>query len=159
MAGWHHRLDGREFEWTLGDGDGHGGLVCCDSWSHKELDRTEWMNWTELNWRIYLTFVGARLLNEWKNNKATILASIKPKKWLQSLYCSGFTIFMGGRFISETFTWPFPYNYLPYKLRSQCGNSVYEHGYKPARIMHLDTKEITIKKFCRPVSPCEPCLF
>ena len=32
MAGWHHRLDGREFEWTPGDGDGLGGLACCDSW-------------------------------------------------------------------------------------------------------------------------------
>ena len=49
-AGWHHRLDGHEFEWTLGDGNGQGGLVCCDSWGHKELDTTEWLNWTELNW-------------------------------------------------------------------------------------------------------------
>ena len=30
MAGWHHRLDGHEFEWTLGVGDGQGGLACCD---------------------------------------------------------------------------------------------------------------------------------
>ena len=50
MAGWHHRLDGREFEWTLGDGDGQGGLACCDSWGRKESDMTEWLNWTELNW-------------------------------------------------------------------------------------------------------------
>ena len=35
----------------LSDGDGQGGLVCCDSWGHKELDRTEQRNWTELNWR------------------------------------------------------------------------------------------------------------
>ena len=49
MAGWHHELDGREFEWTLGDGDGQGGLVCCDSWGHKELDTTGRLNWTELN--------------------------------------------------------------------------------------------------------------
>ena len=41
MGGWHHRLDGREFEWTPGDGDGQGGLVCCDSWGHKESDTTE----------------------------------------------------------------------------------------------------------------------
>ena len=40
-AGWHHRLDGREFEGTPGDGDGQGGLACCDSWSHKESDTTE----------------------------------------------------------------------------------------------------------------------
>ena len=49
MAGWHHWLDGREFEWTLGDGDGQGGLACCDSWSCKESDTTEWLNWTELS--------------------------------------------------------------------------------------------------------------
>ena len=49
MAGWHHRLDGREFEWTLGDGDGQGGLACCDSWGCKESDTTEQLIWTELN--------------------------------------------------------------------------------------------------------------
>ena len=48
MAGWHHRLDGREFEWTPGDGDRQGGLVCCDSWDSKESDTTEWLIWTEL---------------------------------------------------------------------------------------------------------------
>ena len=48
MAGWHHRLDGREFEWTPGDGDGQGGLACCDSWGLKESDTTERLNWTEL---------------------------------------------------------------------------------------------------------------
>ena len=41
MVGWHHRLDGHEFGLTLGVGDGKGGLVCCDSWSCKESDRTE----------------------------------------------------------------------------------------------------------------------
>ena len=41
MAGWHHRLDGHKLGQTLGVGGGQGGLVCCDSWSHKELDRTE----------------------------------------------------------------------------------------------------------------------
>ena len=41
MAGWHHRLDAREFEWTPGVGDGQGGLVCCHSWGGKESDTTE----------------------------------------------------------------------------------------------------------------------
>ena len=50
MAGWHHWLDGRESEWTPVVGDGQGGLACCDSWGCKELDTTEWLNWTELNW-------------------------------------------------------------------------------------------------------------
>ena len=48
MAGWHHRLDGHEFESTQGVGDGQGGLACCDSWGHKESDTTEWLYWTEL---------------------------------------------------------------------------------------------------------------
>ena len=48
MAGWHHWLDGCESVWTPGVGDGQGGLVCCDSWGRKELDMSEWLNWTEL---------------------------------------------------------------------------------------------------------------
>ena len=50
MAGWHHRLDGCESEWTPGVGDGQGGLACCNSWGCKESDMTERLNWTELNW-------------------------------------------------------------------------------------------------------------
>ena len=53
MVGWHHRLDGHEFEWTPGVGDGQGGLACCDSWGHTESDTTERLNWTELNWTSY----------------------------------------------------------------------------------------------------------
>jgi len=49
MTGWHHWLNGRESEWTLGVGDGQGGLACWDSWGHKESDTTEWLNWSELN--------------------------------------------------------------------------------------------------------------
>ena len=44
MVGWHHRLNGCEFERTLGDGDGQGGLACCDSWGRKESDMTERLN-------------------------------------------------------------------------------------------------------------------
>ena len=50
MAGWHHWLDGCESEWTLGVGDGQGGLACCNSWDRKKSDTTERLNWTELNW-------------------------------------------------------------------------------------------------------------
>ena len=46
MAGWHHGLNGHEFEWTLGVGDGQGDLACCDSWGRKESDMTDWI---ELN--------------------------------------------------------------------------------------------------------------
>ena len=48
MSGWHHRLDAHEFGWTLGVGDGQGGLVCCSSWGRKDLDTTERLNRTEL---------------------------------------------------------------------------------------------------------------
>ena len=56
MAGWHHRLDGRESEWTPGVGDGQVGLVCCDSWGRKESDMTEQLNWTELNVLLHFLF-------------------------------------------------------------------------------------------------------
>ena len=48
MAGWHHWLDAHEFRCTLGVGDGQRGLTCCNSWGHKQLETTEWLNWTEL---------------------------------------------------------------------------------------------------------------
>jgi len=41
MAGWRYRLNGHESEQALGVGDGQGGLTCCGSWGHKELDTTE----------------------------------------------------------------------------------------------------------------------
>ena len=44
MAGWHHRLNGHEFEKTLGPGDEQGGLVCCSPWECKESDTTERLN-------------------------------------------------------------------------------------------------------------------
>ena len=58
MAGWHHRLDGHEFEWTPGVGDEQGGLACCDSWGCKESDTTERLNWTDdcfkLQWQNWV---------------------------------------------------------------------------------------------------------
>ena len=48
MVGWRHRLNGHGFAWTPGVGDGHEGLTCCGSWSHKESDTTERLNWIEL---------------------------------------------------------------------------------------------------------------
>ena len=46
MAVWHHWLNGREFEWSMGVGDRQGGLACCDSRGRKESDTTEQLNWT-----------------------------------------------------------------------------------------------------------------
>ena len=77
VAGWHHQLDGPEFGWTLGVGDGQGGLACCNS----ELDVTERLNWTELNWklsdelmRIYYTLFLSLYLY-WK------FSIIKSQRW------------------------------------------------------------------------------
>ena len=47
MVGWHHWLNGHEFEQALGAGDGQGGLACCSTWGYKKLDTTEWLNWTD----------------------------------------------------------------------------------------------------------------
>ena len=49
MVGWHHWLNGHEFEQATGVGDGQGSLECCSPWGRKELDTTEWLNWTEQN--------------------------------------------------------------------------------------------------------------
>ena len=61
MVGWHHRLNGHEFEQALGDGEVQGSLVCSSPWGHKELDMTERVK----NNRIFITqmrFKEAKLL-------------------------------------------------------------------------------------------------
>ena len=71
MAGWHHQLNGHEFAWTPGVGDGQGGLVCYNSWGRKELDTTEQLNWTELtsitshihNWVLFLIWLHLFILS------------------------------------------------------------------------------------------------
>ena len=47
MIGWHHRLNGHVFEHALGVGDRQGSLECCSPWGRKQLDTTEWLNWTD----------------------------------------------------------------------------------------------------------------
>ena len=64
MAGWHHRLDGCEFEWTPGVGDGQGGLACCSSWGRES--RTRLSNWTELNWTEWVMTVWGKFLKRWE---------------------------------------------------------------------------------------------
>ena len=53
---WLDGITGREFEGTPGVGDGQGGLACCNSWGRKDLDMTEWLNWTEMNWNFNYWF-------------------------------------------------------------------------------------------------------
>ena len=86
MAGWHHQLDGHEFQWTLGLGDGQGGLACCDSWGGKELDTTESLNWTELR-RVIVTKSGPVFY--WLN---TFLSYLTHILWRSGIYFWPFII-------------------------------------------------------------------
>ena len=54
MVGWHHRLNGHDFEQTLGVGDGQRSLACCSPWGHEESDTTERLNRTELRYTLYI---------------------------------------------------------------------------------------------------------
>ena len=67
MVGWHHRLDGHEFEQALGVGDGEGSLACCGSWGHEESNTTERLNWTELKScrRIEWQYFSGSILSLW----------------------------------------------------------------------------------------------
>ena len=50
LVGWHHWLNGHEFEYALGVGDGPGSLVCYSSWGCKVSDTTEWLNYLPLSY-------------------------------------------------------------------------------------------------------------
>ena len=73
MVGWHHWLDGRESEWTLGVGDGQGGLACCDSWSCRVGH--DWA--TDLNWTDSIVCISPN----WKQPKCPM-----TMKWINKLW-------------------------------------------------------------------------
>jgi len=58
MAGWHHRLNGHEFEQAPGVGDGQGGLACCSPWGRKESDTTEWTTMAVRGFFCFFFFAG-----------------------------------------------------------------------------------------------------
>ena len=74
IAGWHHRLDAHEFEWTPGVGDGQGALVCCDSCVCKESDTTEQLNWTEL--KFLRTSLVVQMIKDLPAMKETCIQSL-----------------------------------------------------------------------------------
>ena len=49
MVGWHHQLNGYEFEQAPGDGEGQGSLACCNPWGRKELNTTTWVSPNRMN--------------------------------------------------------------------------------------------------------------
>ena len=77
MAGWHHWLDGCESEWTLGVGDGQGGLACCDTWGLKESDTTEQLNWTELKQTHPVTFA----VFSWLEARHRSYSHLEEREW------------------------------------------------------------------------------
>ena len=66
MVGWHHWLNGHEFEQALGVGDGQGSLACCSPWGHKESDMTELLQWTELNFSFIMKSLLEDSSTPWK---------------------------------------------------------------------------------------------
>ena len=71
-VGWRHWLDGHGFGWTLGVGDGQGGVACCSSWGHKELDTNEQLNWT-------------KLITGWDSRSTGTLGPLWPSTNMQSV--------------------------------------------------------------------------
>ena len=67
MVGWHHQLDGHEFEQALGVGDGLVSLVCWSPWGWKESDTTERLN--EMNWTKLMSALNSYFLKRFSNNK------------------------------------------------------------------------------------------
>ena len=86
MAGWHHQLYGREFEWTPGVGDGQGGLACCNSWGCKESDMTERLNWTECYLLVYLFIFWIPLLECKLHKGRNVVCSLLYLQCLEQRY-------------------------------------------------------------------------
>ena len=88
MVGWHRWLNGHGFRWTPRIGNGQRGLACCDSWGHKEVDTTEWLNWTELKRKfkpLYKLNIITRILVTYWNFpflKSTTHICINPTMYL-----------------------------------------------------------------------------
>ena len=87
MVGWHHPLDGHEFEWTLGVGDGQGGLVCCSPWGCKESDTTERLNWIEVNHAFAKFSSPLTTVTDWERYKQCPTAGGGPVTLSQALGC------------------------------------------------------------------------
>ena len=88
MAGWHHRLDGHGFKWTLGDRDGQGGLACCNSWVEKSWTRLS--DWTELDW----TETHQETVCQWKLKASWIHSSTSPLTPITCQTIAQYSIFL-----------------------------------------------------------------
>ena len=82
MIGWHHRLNGHEFEQAPGINDGQGSLSCCSPWGCKEWDMIEWLNWRCTGHYVSVTILSVRsptlYISLW--NRHTIAQNSQVKK-------------------------------------------------------------------------------
>ena len=84
MVGWHHWLDGHGFGWTLGVGDGQGGLVCCSSWGRKELDMTEQLNCDLSSLAFLMIYSACNLSRVTIHSFGLLLSNFEPVSCLMS---------------------------------------------------------------------------
>ena len=92
MVGWHHWLNGHEFEQAPGDGKGQGSLACCSPWGCKELNTTEWLNNNFLvrsSWRIRKTSVRFDCKSQIKGYPIWIQENLEKKNHLPTLSALG----------------------------------------------------------------------
>ena len=87
IIGWHHQLDGHEFEQAPGVGDGQGNLVCCSPWGHKELDMTEWLNRIDVHFQSYCYYI--QWITVYCKQNFHRQWETKISVWFTSLWCSG----------------------------------------------------------------------
>ena len=81
MDGWHHWFNGHGFGWTLGVGNGQGGLVCCGSWGCKESERTEQLNWL-IDWLIDFHYLFVFVLSV----SPSLFSSFSAFLWIHCCY-------------------------------------------------------------------------
>ena len=115
MAGWHHRLNGHESEWTPGVGDGQRGLECCNSWGHRVGH--DWA--TELNWT--LPSVHFTIIDDW-----LMLLFLEPLDFTQHKKC---LIYQGTTYILGKLKRKNSLKQFQLKWsRSVVSNSLWPHG-------------------------------
>ena len=78
MVGWHHQINGHEFDQTPGDSEGQGSLVCCSPWGHEELDATQQLNNNNL---LYMLGLKMKLhVDRFKTIKYHQFHMVRPNK-------------------------------------------------------------------------------
>ena len=102
MVGWHHQINGHEFEQAPVVGDGQGSLACCSPWGRKESDMTEQLNWNEWNSPSF----GASWVVLMVNNPPVNAAHIRDEGWIAE----------SGRSPGEGNSNPFQYSCLGYSM-------------------------------------------